>query len=130
MPSVNEMTDFMNDWERVEPLVECKLVNSNANSRRLAGTPYRRMGEFAISYQVRVGDGDSGYYATQIRDEMLEIWGINREELHEAAMRNMRLPANFVLKSMEDMAVSYTHLDVYKRQIGCSAIRTRQAFPC
>ena len=32
MPSVNEMTDFMNDWERVEPLVECKLVNSNANS--------------------------------------------------------------------------------------------------
>ena len=34
---------------------------------------------------------------------MLEIWGINREELHEAAMRNMRLPANFVLKSMEDM---------------------------
>ena len=103
MPSVNEMTDFMNDWERVEPLVECKLVNSNANSRGLAGTPYRRMGEFAISYQVRVGDGDSGYYATQIRDEMLEIWGINREELYEAAMRNMRLPANFVLKSMEDM---------------------------
>ena len=103
MPSVSEMTDFMNDWERVEPLVECKLVNSNANSRRLAGTPYRRMGEFAISYQVRVGDGSRGYYATQIRDEMLEIWGISRDELHEAAMRNMKLPVNFVLKSMEDI---------------------------
>ena len=104
MPSCSEMTDFMNDWERVEPLVECKLVNSNANSRRLAGTPYRRMGEFAISYQIRVGDGSRGYYATQIKDEMLEIWGISRDELHETAMRNMKLPVNFVLESMADMA--------------------------
>lgn len=99
MPTCDEMTEFLEDWERVAPLVECKLVNSNANSRRLAGASYRRMGEFAITYQIKVSDGDRGYYALQIKDEMLDTWGISENELHDTAVENMKLPVNFVLES-------------------------------
>ncbi len=103
MTAAGEMGKFMHDWERVRPFVECRLVNSNANSRRLAGTPYRRMGEFAISYQIKISSGGQGYYATQIKDCMLESWGVSEEELHEAALSNMNLPLNFVLRKAEDV---------------------------
>ena len=103
IPGGEELVAMMDDLERVRSLIECRLVNGMTNGRRLEGYPYIRIGEFALYYQLKVGDTAGGFYMAKITDDMLSKWEINLEELHDIAVKNMNMPMNFVLKKMEDI---------------------------
>lgn len=103
LPSGDEVGRMIKDLECVRPHIECRLVNGDANARRLEGHPHKRIGEFAVSYYIRVGEAKHGFYIMQIDDRMMNGWGIDVEELHEIAMFNMDLPGSFVFRSMDDI---------------------------
>ncbi|MDO4545769.1 MAG: DUF5688 family protein [Bacillota bacterium] len=102
LPGGNELAEAIEDLEICRPLIECRLINERANRRRLEGRPYKRFGEFALSYQIKVGDGGEGFYFTMVTDELLETWGIDLDELHQIALQNMNLAKGFVLKNLQD----------------------------
>lgn len=98
MPKGREIDDFFDDLDRAAPFIGCSLINADVNRRRLEGVPYRRIGEFALSYNLRVSDGEGGSYVTQITDEMMQAWDIDEDALYDRAVRNMNFPGNFVLR--------------------------------
>lgn len=103
LPTGDEVSRMIRDLECVRPHIGCRLVNGEANACRLTGHPHKRMGEFAVSYYIRVGEAEHGFYVMQIDDRMMKRWGLDVDELHEIAMLNMDLPGSFVFRSMDDM---------------------------
>lgn len=101
MPLENKLSALIDDFEKVKPLLKFRLVNGARNKRRMEGKPFSRMGEFLLAYQIQLGDGHGGIYATQVTDQMLREWGIDEAELHDIAVANMDLPQNYLLQSME-----------------------------
>lgn len=102
IPLENKLSELLDDFEKVKPLIEFRLINGARNKRRMKGKPFSRMGEFLLSYQIQVGDGNGGIYSTQITEDMLREWGIDEAELHEIAVANMDLPQNYLLQPMEE----------------------------
>ncbi len=103
IPMENELNGLLDDFERVRPLIEFRLINGARNKRRMEGKPFRRIGEFLLSYQIRIGDGNGGIYTTQITKEMLREWNLDEAEMHEIAVSNMDLPQNYLLQPMEEV---------------------------
>lgn len=101
IPLENKLSELLDDFEKVKPLIEFRLINGARNKRRMEGKPFSRMGEFLLSYQIQIGDGNGGIYSTQITEDMLQEWGIDEAELHEIAVANMDLPQNYLLQPME-----------------------------
>lgn len=102
MPLENKLSALIDDFEKVKPLLKFRLVNGARNKRRMEGKPFSRMGEFLLAYQIQLGDGHGGIYATQVTDQMLREWGIDEAELHDIAVANMDLSQNYLLQSMEE----------------------------
>ena len=102
IPMENKLNELLDDFEKVKPLIEFRLINGARNKRRMEGKPFSRMGEFLLSYQIQLGDGHGGLYTTQITEQMLRDWGIDEAELHEIAVSNMDLPKNYLLQPMEE----------------------------
>ena len=75
MPLENKLSALIDDFEKVKPLLKFRLVNGARNKRRMEGKPFSRMGEFLLAYQIQLGDGHGGIYATQVTDQMLREWG-------------------------------------------------------
>ena len=102
IPMENKLNELLEDFEKVKPLIEFRLINGARNKRRMEGKPFSRMGEFLLSYQIQLSDGHGGIYSTQVTEQMLQEWGIDEAELHEIAVSNMDLPENYLLQPIEE----------------------------
>lgn len=96
-----EFSEILDDWEKIRKLITFRLINGPKNTRRMKNKPFSRLGEFLLAYQIQVGDGRGGFYATQITDTMMHSWGIDETALHDIALDNMDLPGNYRLVPME-----------------------------
>ena len=101
-PVEHQLSTLLDDFEKVRPLISFRLINGARNKRRMQGKPFSRLGEVRLAYQIQVGDGHGGIYATQIPNAMLEEWDIDEAELHEIALSNMELEKNYLLQPMEE----------------------------
>lgn len=97
------LKDMILDFDCMGSLIECRLVNGETNRHRLKGMPHKRIGEFALTYQARTGEARHGYYMMQIDERLMKEWGVDEEELHETAVRNMDLEHNFVFRHMDEL---------------------------
>lgn len=101
-PVEEELSELLDDWEKTKQLITFRMINGAKNTRRMKNKPFSRLGEFLLAYQIQIGDGHGGFYATQVTDDMLKEWGIDEAELHEIAVANMNLPGNYQLLPMEE----------------------------
>ncbi|MCI7145698.1 MAG: DUF5688 family protein [Clostridiales bacterium] len=76
-------------------LLEFRLINRERNRGRLDGCLYRELGEFALSYYLKTGISDQGWYSLSVTDDMCEAWGMTEDELYDIAMDNMNLSQCF-----------------------------------
>lgn len=95
-----QVESMLDNLETVRSLIECRLINRRTNAERLRGRVFKKVGEFALSYQIKVGRSENGFYMMQITDELLKRWEIDVDELHDIAVGNMNLPQNYVLEDL------------------------------
>lgn len=95
-----QVESMLDNLETVRSLIECRLINRKTNAERLRGRVFKKVGEFALSYQIKVGRSENGFYMMQITDELLKRWEIDVDELHDIAVGNMNLPQNYVLEDL------------------------------
>lgn len=103
LPDMDKLCSFIEDIENARGLIEFRLINADTNAKRLENTPFRRFGEFAFSYQLKVGNEDNGFYVTLITNDMMEQWNLSIDELHRQAVENMDPVNNFVLQKLADL---------------------------
>ena len=79
--------DFM-DYEIVRKRVAFKVVNYEKNETLLSEIPHTRMLDLAMCFYYLLEDDDSCLASILIRNEHLEMWGIDKEILIRDALRN------------------------------------------
>lgn len=79
---------FQLDKEFILQRVECRLVNRELNEKILDNVPHKDFLDLAVTYVVVVSRDVDGVASFQVKNEMLELYGINVEELEDAAIKN------------------------------------------
>lgn len=85
---------FYTDYAKACGKIVCRLVNYEKNRDMFSEIPYTRFLDLAIVYYYRVDDGAIGKGSILVQNVHLETWGVDLEELHDAAVTNTvrRLP--------------------------------------
>ena len=103
LPDLEKLRAFVENIDEAGSKIEFRLINADTNEKRLEDKPFKRFGEFALSYQLKVGTADNGFYVTLITNYMMELWNLNIDELHRQAVENMDPINNFVLQKLSDL---------------------------
>lgn len=105
MRSIN-ISGFL-DWGNVKENIHAKLVNAEKNKELLEKTPHRLFLDMAVVYYVVVGGlAAEGTGTCLIRNEHMEMWGQNEENLYRTAISNMRSDGEPCFDSMETVIKS------------------------
>ena len=101
--NINFDNSLVTDFENVKDKIVCKVVNKDANEHMLENLPHRDMEDLAVIYQIALGGDGDGIATVNISDQLLERYGINKEELHDIAVQNTAelRPATF--RSMQEV---------------------------
>ena len=86
-------TNALGSWEYAKNRVFAKLVGSG-NSELISGKPFKKMGDLYIIFAVRCDDALQDPFGRNvasytITDDILESFGVNTQDLYEAAISNM-----------------------------------------
>ena len=97
-----EVSTFM-DYEAVRPMLSMKLCDPETNRDYLKDKPHIPCGDLAVFYRIQVERTEDGIAAAAITNNLLESWGITKDQLHKDAVQaeNARNPVRFY--SMEDV---------------------------
>lgn len=81
---------FFTDYNQASEHIICRLINYKRNRDLLGHVPYTRFLDLAIVYYYEMGECESGRAYILVQDKHMETWGIEKKQLHEAAVRNTR----------------------------------------
>ena len=101
--NMDEMIIDVFDWDKVSSRIYPIIMSKKMNSKLLKNLVYTTYLDFAVCYTIRLNelaqDTDEAIVSIRVRDDMLERWGINEEELHNKALENMKYDG-YNIKSM------------------------------
>lgn len=95
--------DFFMDWEQVKSKVEPRLVNREWNTELLATVPHTEVLDLAIVYYVTIHMDSEGAGSILIKNDHLNIWGIDKDELNRVAFEENGVFNKAKLQSMESI---------------------------
>lgn len=79
---------FYTDFLQVRRRVVCRLVNYAKNRELLKQVPHRRFLDLAVVYYYKMEDHTFGDAGILVKNEHMEMWDADLEELDDAAMSN------------------------------------------
>ncbi len=79
---------FYTDFMQVRKRVVCRLVNYEKNRELLRQVPHRRFLDLAVVYYYMLEDDTFGDAGILVKNEHMEMWDADPEELDDAAMSN------------------------------------------
>lgn len=92
------------DYEKVEDKIIPRVVGIEGNDELLAQRPHEVVAEdLAIIYAVDLGSGPDGGMSVPITNALMESYGIDQEQLHEVAMKNMDENMGITFKGMNEV---------------------------
>ncbi len=94
----------LTDINVVREKIICKVVNYEHNKDYLSEKPYTVIEDLAIMYAIDLGGGNGGRMTAPITNQLLNEYGISKEELHGIAMENLEKETP-VFKSMREVLV-------------------------
>lgn len=81
-------TSCVTDFNRVKDRICYKLINAKQNKELLADTPYLKLHDLAIIFYVMVSDDAEGLGTVTVRNHIMNMWNVGKEELFELAIQN------------------------------------------
>ena len=85
-------------YENVKKKVACKLVNTEKNQQMLKEVPHIPLLDLSIVFYILVDVDEKGSATIQIRNEHIENWNVNVEQLYKDAKLNVKclIPARLM----------------------------------
>lgn len=100
----SEMAEIcIDDYASVKDHLNLALVNTKANRRMLSEMPHMEVEDLSAIFRVAVPVPGDGMGSIKVTNELLEKWGIDKNEVFEAAVENMEQNAAPVLMDMESI---------------------------
>lgn len=94
--------DFI-DYEKVKDKLIVCAMNEEANAEMLKDIPHESVLDVAIIARIEVTSDENGIGTVKVNDELLEAYGITKEELFEQAWANMKAMHPMECKDMIDV---------------------------
>jgi len=113
------------EFSGIRNKVGFKLVNRSQNSQLLERIPHRPFLDLEIVYYLLFLGGFGGDATMLIENDHLKIWGVEQEELHKAAMINMKelLPATF-------RGMDLVMREIYQEELKSVLLQNITDYPC
>lgn len=83
-------TDFFLDYEKVKERVSYRLINREKNRMLLEEIPFIPYLDLAITFFCKIEHEELGSGIIQVKNEHLQIWGVEKEQIFYDAECNMR----------------------------------------
>lgn len=90
------------DWADVQSKIRVQLINREWNEEILNDVPFLEMCDLAVVSRIVFQENEEGRASCLIRNQMLEYWGITKNQLWEAAFTNLK-NERFWIRNIEDL---------------------------
>lgn len=87
---VSEAMRRVEGWDTVKDRIYPALVSRKGNEEMLSGLVYRYLLDLAVYYIIRI-EGGGTHNSIKIKKSMCSMWGVGQQEIHEQAVKNMKL---------------------------------------
>ncbi len=90
-------TDWLRDYEKVKDRLFIRVSDAQANKDYLANLPYKTVDGLAVTYHIAMNGMEGANASAAITNQMMEEYGVTREQLHADALANAKemLPARY-----------------------------------
>lgn len=100
-------TDFdvrcVTDFSKVQSRICYKLVNAGKNEVLLADTPHILLEDLAVVFYILVSSDAEGTGTITIKNNMLEIWDVDKDMLYKLALANTQRLFRGTVQSMANV---------------------------
>ena len=102
---------LVTDFDRCKHLIVPRLVSVDMNMEMLERRPHMLMDELAVFYCIHLDCCKEGTASIAITNDILKMWDMDIEELHELAVNNLPsvLPSTF--KGMNEVMMEMTGME-------------------
>lgn len=102
---------LVTDFDRCKHLIVPRLVSVDMNMEMLERRPHMLMDELAVFYCIHLDCCKDGTASIAITNDILKMWDMDIEELHELAVNNLPsvLPSTF--KGMNEVMMEMTGME-------------------
>ncbi len=107
--------DMITDYEKAKDRILPKIVGMEGNEKYLEDKPFTQMEDLAVVYYVDMGRLGGGTMSSPITENLMNSWGITREELHQSALSNMESKSVSSFKSMQEVMMEMMLPDMAER---------------
>ena len=95
--------DSLKNYEMVKSQLIVQLIGHEGNEEMLQQIPHRDMEDLALVYRLNIHENASGRATTLITYDMLEMYVITLEQLHQDAMESAISNEPFEIKTMAEI---------------------------
>ena len=95
---------MLSDYESMKQHLTAQIVGAKNNSDKLKDVPHQMMEDMAVVYRFQVGEVSGGQASVLITNQMLELYGITQEQLHQDALEMSQRNEPVSIKNMDEMS--------------------------
>ena len=95
--------DILTDYEKAKENLFIRVSDADRNQEMLSKVPHTRVENLAITYHIFANSGADGIASAIVNNEMMKLFGVSKDQLHQDALENS--PKLFLVKveSMDKM---------------------------
>ena len=95
--------DLLTNYEKAKENLFIRVSDADRNQEILSNVPHTRVENLAITYHIFANSGADGIASTIVTHEMMRLFGVSKDQLHQDALENS--PKLFPVKvdSMDKM---------------------------
>lgn len=102
------------NYEVVKDFIYPRVTNFESNTKRLSDIPYTRKEDLAITYHIWANGNEESMGSITINNDLMEMYGIGMDTLHEQAMNNLDKISPLKFESLQDIMIEMMASDFAK----------------
>ena len=106
----------MKNYEVVKDFVYPNVSNLQSNVNRLSNIPYTQKEDLAITYHIWANGNEESMGSITINNDLMEMYGIGVDTLHEQAMNNLDKISPMKFESLQETMVGMMACDFAKEE--------------
>lgn len=108
-----DIVEEISDFDKVKRRIYLKLINAEKNKKLLIDCPHKRIFNLALVYFIYGESDEYGLSSVLIKNDFLEMWNVDENDLYEAGMKNQKENRRPVVHNIKDLlemlSVSYSN---------------------
>lgn len=111
------------EFDKCKDKINPRIINTETNAEYLTDKPHVDFEDLSILYAVRVFENSDGFGEAVITNDLMEMWGVSVQDIHDKAMDNLS-EKEPLISTLEGMLFGGDSLDINE----LSAVETSMPF--